>query len=67
MKINKRVTLTFKEEDVKGIICEYLKSQGYTVNIEDIVLDIGTTTAGYGPMEHQVTRFKECRVEVKED
>ena len=67
MKINKRVTLTFAEADVKGIICEYLLSQGYTVNIEDIVLDIGTRYEGYGPMEHLVPCFKECRVEIKED
>ena len=68
MKINKHVTLTFKEADVKGIICEYLKSQGYTVNVEDVVLDIGTRYEYCGPMdEHQVPYFKECRVEIKED
>lgn len=67
MKINKRVTLTFAEADVKEIVREYLKSQGYWVDIEDIVLDIGIRYEGFGPMEHQVPCFKECRVEVKED
>ena len=67
MKINKHITLTFAEADVKEIIREYLKTQGYLVDTEDIQLNIGRRTEGYGYGEHDVFYFEECRVEVKED
>lgn len=67
MKINKRITLTIDEADVKEIIREYLKTQGYRIDTDDIQLNIGCRTEGYGYEEHDVFYFKECRVEVKED
>lgn len=65
MNVNKTITITLAENDVKVIIAQYLNHEGYKVKPEDVKLEVGTTWEGYGMAEHQVTRFKGCSVVLK--
>ncbi len=65
LHIEKRMTMHLSEEDVKKIVAEYLSRKGYKVLADDVKLSVGTRLEGYGPMEHNVTYFKECSVEIK--
>jgi hypothetical protein len=68
MKINRNITINLTEEDVKEIIAEKCRAEGYTnVKAENVTLEVGQELQGYGPMEHNVVRFKGCRIYCKED
>lgn len=65
MNVNKTITITLAENDVKVIVAQYLNHEGYKVKPEDVMLEVGTTWVGYGMAEHQETRFKGCSVVLK--
>ena len=65
MNIDKKITITLSEEDVKKVIAQYLHQQGYLVKPEDVTIHVGTDWVGYGMDEHQVTRFEKCTAVVK--
>ena len=67
MDINKKITITLSENDVKEIVAEYLTSNGYRVDSDDVSLNVIRTTVGYGMAEHEVVRFKDCTAVVKGD
>ena len=65
MIVNKTITITLAENDVKVIIAQYLNHEGYKVKPEDVKLEVGNRWEGYGTAEHQVPYFKECSVVLK--
>lgn len=67
MNIEKKITITLSEKDVKEIVSAYLKKEGYDVPVQNVALVIGTRWEGYGMDEHQVAYFKECTAVVKEE
>lgn len=68
MNISKNITIHLTENDVKEIIAEYIKTQkGYSVTADNVTLKVGVECRGYGMAEHDVTVFKGCDVDVKEE
>ena len=66
MTIKKNITIELSESDVKEIIADYLNKEGYKITADDVKLDVGTTTQGYGMGEYEVTYFKGAYVRTKE-
>lgn len=64
MKLDKKITLTLDENEVKEIISLHLRCKGY--DVRDIELSVGTEWVGYGMDEHQVSRFKGCIASLSE-
>lgn len=67
MNIEKKVTITLSETDVKDIIAAYLLCQGYQVSPDNVELVVSNKWVGYGRDEHQVPYFKECTAKVTGD
>ena len=65
MNIEKKITITLSEIDVKGIVADYLKKEGFKVSPNDVTLSVGIDWVGYGMDERQVAHFKECTAVVK--
>lgn len=65
MKLNKKMTITLSETDVKEIIADFLVAHGYEVTTEDVKLIVENRYFGYGMGEYQSPCFKECTVTVK--
>lgn len=66
MEIKKNITINLSEDDVKQIIVEYVKREGYEVSIKDVHLSIGSRIEGFGMAERPVYYFKGCNVSCKE-
>ena len=66
MEIKKNITINLSEEDVKKIIADYLKREGYDVTVNDVSLSIGSRCEGYGTAEHKVSYFKGAYINCKE-
>ena len=66
MEIKKNITINLSENDVKEIITDYLKREGYDVTVNDIALSIGSRCEGYGTAEHEVHYFKGAYVNCQE-
>ena len=66
MNIKKNITFHLSEGDVKEIIADYLKKEGYSVEASDVMLRVGRRSVGYGPMNHDVICFDEAVVKCKE-
>ena len=66
MEIKKNITINLSENDVKEIIADYLKREGYDVTVNDVTLSIGSRCEGYGDAEHEVVYFKGAYVNCKE-
>lgn len=66
MEIKKNITIDLSENDVKEIIADYLKREGYKVTTEDVNLSIGSKTKGYGMGEYEEYYFKAAYVKCKE-
>ena len=64
MELSRYITIHFSEDDVKRIILQHLNSYGYYPDIEDIELNVGRRTEGYGMAEHDVLYFEGCDVEI---
>ena len=47
MEIKKNITINLSENDVKEIITDYLKREGYDVTVNDVTLSIGSRCEGY--------------------
>lgn len=65
MKINKKLTISLCENDVKEIVADYLVQQGFKVTTTDVTLVVENEWHGYGLGEYHAPRFKECTVTVK--
>ena len=66
MQINKKLTISLSENDVKIIIANWAASEGYNVKPDDVTLSVGNKWVGYGRDEQQVPCFKECIINVKD-
>ena len=66
MEIKKNITINLSENDVKEIIADYLKREGYDLEVNDVTLSIGSRCEGYGDAEHEVNYFKGAYVNCKE-
>lgn len=67
MDLIKNITVNLSENDVKEIIAKHIKEHLGYVNItaEDVTLSVGMECVGYGPMEHDVPKFREAIVRCK--
>lgn len=66
MNIAKTVTLSFNEAELKSLIAEKLKDEGYNVSEKDVEFHVGIRCEGYGFGEENVPYFKKCMVTYKE-
>lgn len=66
MEIKKNITINLSEDDVKQVIADYLKREGYDVTVNDVSLLVGSRLEGYGMAEHSVNYFKGAYVNCKE-
>ena len=64
MNIEKKITISLSEDDVKNIVADYLVKEGYKVTSKDVNLSVKTKLEGYGLAEHQVTYFDGCTATV---
>ena len=66
MKISKTVEITFNEKELKSLIAEKLRSEGYNASENDVNFHVGMRCEGYGPGEHNTPYFRDCTVSYKE-
>ena len=66
MNIKKNITIRLSGDDVKEIIADYLKKEGYSVEAKDVRLTVGSRTVGYFMDVHDERYFKEASVCCKE-
>lgn len=66
MQIKKNITIELSESDVQQIIAEYLKSDGYDVDVSNIDLRVGQNLVGFMTNEHYEPYFKGAFVKCKE-
>lgn len=66
MEIKKNITIEFSEADVKEIIADFLKKDGYNVTANDVRLVVGSRLEGYGMAEHPVHYFEGAFVKCNE-
>lgn len=64
MEMQEKFTVSLTEQSVKEIIAWYLSEKGYNAKPENVFFDVLHVFEGYGMAEHEVTRFKGCRVEM---
>lgn len=62
MNIEKKITISLSEDDIKNLVADYLVKEGYKVTSENVKLSVKTRWEGYGMAEHQVPYFEECTV-----
>lgn len=67
MDVEKKITITLSENDVKEIVSKYLTNSGYDVPPENVKLVVSNKWVGYGMSEHQQPYFKECTAVVRGD
>lgn len=65
MNLLKNIRITLYEKDVKELIAEYFTEKGYPTTPNDVLLNVGRETRGYGPGEYEECVFQECVVKVK--
>lgn len=66
MEIKKNIVINLSEDDVKEIIADYLKREGYNVTVNDVDLSIGSRYEGFAEAEHEVSYFKGACINCKE-
>lgn len=67
MNIKTSIKIELSADDVKEIIINYLKSEGYDFSVEDVVFSVGTRYEGYGMAEYPVNYFDGAYVKRKEN
>ena len=58
MKVKKNININLSEDDVKQVIIDYLKKDGYEVIKDDINFSIGIRLAGHRFAEYKQPYFK---------
>ena len=66
MNIKKNITINLTEADIKEIIADYLKKEGYSVEVDDISINVGMRTVGFYTDEHSEPYFRGIDVKCKE-
>ena len=67
MNIKTSIKIELSADDVKEIIINYLKNEGYDFSVDDVVFSVGTRYEGYGMSEHPVNYFDGVYVKRKEN
>lgn len=62
VNIVKKITIELTPDDLREIVADYLKKDGYEVSKEDVKFDVRRRLEGYGPGEHEVTELTGCKV-----
>lgn len=64
MEIKKNLTINLNEEDVKNIIADYLKKEGYKVSVDDVKLLVNKKyTEDYDErFQNEILYFEGCSV-----
>ena len=62
MKIIKNVTVELSEKDLKQIIAEHMKNEGFDALPENVSFNVGTRLTGCYRDEHEETYLKGCTV-----
>lgn len=64
MDIKKNLTINLNEEDVKNIIADYLKKEGYNVSVNDVKLLVNKKwTEDYDERyQNEILYFEGCSV-----
>lgn len=65
MKIEKNFTATLSENDVKEIIADHFKKEGYNVTSNDVSISVGKELRGYGMCEYETVCFRSASVKIK--
>ena len=66
MKIGNNITITLTPTEIKELIAEKCREQGYTtVEAKDVTFDVGMELQGYGQGEHNEVVFRGCRISSK--
>lgn len=63
MEVKRSITINLSELELKEIVAQHLSKEGYSVSAEKVSFQVSIGIEGYGPMEHEVSRFHGCRVE----
>lgn len=66
MNIKTNIKIELSADDVKEIIINYLKNEGYDFSVDDVVFSVGSRLEGYGMAEHPVSYFDGVYVKRKE-
>ena len=66
MKIGNNITITLTPTEIKELIAEKCREQGYTtVEAKDVSFDVGTELRGYGMAEHEEVVVRGCTIHSK--
>lgn len=66
MKIKKNITIELSENDVKEIVAEYLRTEGYEVTTEDVKISVKQKLTGPRMNERYEPCFEAIYVKCKE-
>ena len=65
-RIEKNITINLTPDELKELIAEKCREQGYTtVEAKDVTFDVGMELQGYGQGEHNEVVFRGCRISSK--
>ena len=58
------INITISQENIKELICKYIKENGYIVNPDDIEFVIEKNMKGFPPLNHEVLELTSAKVKV---
>ena len=67
MVIDKRTTIRLSDSEVKSILAEYLRGEGYTLKAANIDFKLGTKFVGDYPVGYEHKYLDAAVVVIKED
>lgn len=67
MDFKKYITLKISSEEMKKIIVDYLKREGYCTKSDDVKFLLDKKYEGHYPYESLVYRFVGCEINIVED
>lgn len=62
MKVERTVKVELTADELKQIVAEYLRKDGFDAEKEDVTFNVGRHSEGFGMMEHEVIKFTGCTV-----
>lgn len=65
MEVKRSITINLRETELKEIVAAHLNKEGYEVEPQNVTFRVSSEIEGYGPMEHEVTKFNGCIVTCK--
>ena len=61
------INITVSQENIKELICQYIKENGYMVNPEDIEFVIEKNMKGFPPYNSEVFELTSAKVKVDQN